>query len=200
MRSALDQFQTNIERVRNLGAIYKVLNAQTTEILDLSDLLRAEFVMAVSALDQYIHEIVRLGMLEAYHGERTHAQASLRFKITLESVLQGISIPTSDNWLDDQIKLRHAYQSFQHPDKIADAVRLISDIQLWNEVASHLGMPAQDVKQKLNLIVNRRNQIAHEADIDPSFPGQRWPIDEILADDAIDFIEQLVNTIYLIVS
>ena len=61
MRAAINQFRTNIERVRNLGTIYKALNAQTTDILDLSDLLRAELVMAVSAFDHYIHEIVRLG-------------------------------------------------------------------------------------------------------------------------------------------
>lgn len=67
MQAAISQFRANLERVRNLGAIYKTFRIQTTEVLDLSDILRAQLVMAVSAFDQYIHEIVRLGMLEAYH-------------------------------------------------------------------------------------------------------------------------------------
>jgi len=200
MQAAIDQFRTNIDRVRNLGAIYKALRAKTTELLDLSDILRAELVLAVSALDQLIHELVRSGMLEAYHGGRVRTQAFLRFQITLESALQGIGTSVGDSWLDDQIKNRHGYQSFQHPDKIGDAIRLISDAQLWNEVADHLALTPEDVKQKLILIVDRRNQIAHEADMDPSFPDTRWPIDDALVDDAINFIERLATAVFRVVS
>ena len=80
MQAAIDQFRRNIQRVRNLGAIYQALSAQTTQALDLSDLLRSELVMAVSALDHYIHELVRLGMLEAYQGNRVQTDASCGFK------------------------------------------------------------------------------------------------------------------------
>lgn len=200
MQTAIDQFRLNIERVRNLGTMYKVLRAQTTEVLDLSDILRAELVMAVSALDYYIHEIVRLGMLEAYSGNRIQTPAFLRFQVTLEAALQGISAPKSDSWLETQIRTRHSYQSFQHPDNIANAVRLISDVQLWNEVGKHLGMDSQDVKQELITIVDRRNKIAHEADMDASFPGKRWPINDVMVDDAINFIEQIAEAIYTVIS
>ena len=104
MQAAIDQFRVNIGRVRNLGTMYKILRTQTTKVLDLSDILRAELVMAVSALDQYIHELVRLGMLEAYSGHRVQTQAFLRFQVTLDGALQGISAPTSANWLEEQIR------------------------------------------------------------------------------------------------
>ena len=200
MEAAIEQFRVNIDRVRNLGAIFKALRSQTTEVLDLSDILRAELVMGVSALDHYVHELVRLGMLEIYHGHRIAPPAFLRFQVTLDNIIQGIANPADDSWLEDQIRSRHGYQSFQRPDKIAGAIRLISSVQLWNEVAQHSGMTAQQVKQKLTLVVERRDKIAHEADMNPSFPGNRWPIDEILADDAIDFIELLAETIYTLVS
>jgi len=200
MQAAIEQFRINIDRVRNLGAIFKALRSQTTEVLDLSDILRAELVMGVSALDHYVHELVRLGMLEIYHGHRIELPAFLRFQVTLDNIIQGIANPADDSWLENQIRSRHGYQSFQRSDKIADAIRLISSVQLWNEVAQHLGTTAQQVKQKLTLIVERRDKIAHEADMNPSFPGNRWPIDEILADDAIDFIELLAETIYTLVS
>lgn len=98
MQAAIDQFRTNIQRVSNLGNIYKILKNQTTEILDLSDILRAELVMTVSVLDYYIHELVRLGMLEAYNKKRVQTPAFLRFQVTLDSALKGISAPTSDNY------------------------------------------------------------------------------------------------------
>ena len=70
------------------------------------------------------------------------------------------------------------FSSFQQPDKIADAIRLFSDVKLWQQVALELAIPEQDVKARLKLIVDRRNKIAHEADVDPSFPNMRWPITE----------------------
>ncbi|MBI1929443.1 hypothetical protein HYR99_35015 [Candidatus Poribacteria bacterium] len=195
MEAAINQFRANIGHVRNLGAIHKALKAQTTQAIDLSDILRAELVMAVSALDHYIHEIARLGMLEVYHGTRAETLAFQRFQISLERVRQAITDPTSDDWLDSEIRLRHGWRSFQQADHIAEAIRLISDVKLWEEVATRLGKPPQDVKQQLNLIVDRRNKIAHEADMDPTLPGSRWPIDDALVDDAVNFIEQIAEII-----
>jgi hypothetical protein len=44
--------------------------------------------------------------------------------------------------------------------------------------------------------LDRRNKIAHEADMDPTNPGYRWPINEALIRDAIDFIERIVQAIF----
>ena len=43
---------------------------------------------------------------------------------------------------------------------------------------------------------DRRNKIAHEADLDQGNPGERWPIDRPLVEDAIDFIESTIRVIY----
>ena len=199
MQAAINQFRANIERVRKLGVIYSDSGAQTTLGLDFSDLLRSELVMAVSTLDHYVHEIVRLNMLEIFRGNRPETPAFLRFQISLESARQAINTPTSTEWLDDEIRTRHGWQSFQHPDKIADAIRLISDVKLWEAVGNHLGMLPQDARGQLNRIINRRNQIAHEADMDPDLPDTRWSIDETLVDDAVNFIEQIAEAIYDII-
>jgi RiboL-PSP-HEPN len=202
MLSAIEQFRANLLAVRNLDAIYRAVNALNTVALDLSDILRAEIVMIVSALDQYVHEVTRLGMLEIYQGQRTQTAAFLQFPITMESALLGISAPLDESWLDDQIKTRHGFQSFQTPDKIANAVRLFSDKPLWNEVAARMNIPPDNLKQRLKLIIERRNKIAHEADSNPSFPyfpGKRWTIDEGDVKDSIDFIEQVAETIHLVV-
>ncbi|NET70476.1 MAG: hypothetical protein F6K62_05625 [Sphaerospermopsis sp. SIO1G2] len=70
---------------------------------------------------------------------------------------------------------------------------------VWDEVANKMGKTAKDIKQQLNSIVYRRNKIAHEADIDPTLGlGNRWPIDELMVGDAVDFIEQIVDSIHQI--
>jgi hypothetical protein len=72
-----------------------------------------------------------------------------------------------------------------------------SDKKLWHEVRNYLGKPARDIKQQLNTIIDRSNKIAHEADIDPTFGiGSRWYIDENLVTNAVNFIEQLVESIH----
>lgn len=199
MQGAIEQFRINVERARNLSTIYKAITAQVTGALDLSDILRTALVMTVSALDHYVHEIVRVGMLEAYGGQRPQTPAFRRFQVSLAGALQGLGAPGDSDWLQSEIRTHHGYQSFQSPENIADGVRLISEVQLWNDVAARLGLDVKDVRDRLRLIVNRRNQIAHEADLDPSFPGRRWPVSETLVDGAIDFIEDLAEAIQVVV-
>lgn len=246
MQSALDQFHISIGRVRDLIAIHNSVKAKATGALDVSDMLRAALVLAVSALDYYVHEVVTLGMLEIHRGQRSEPvptanatqSAFSRFQVslggarqdrltaieiaswleadiqqqqgyeflqqpyTVSELIPAISSSILDklnrtSWLEREIRERLAYQSFQQADKIADAIRYISDKKLWNEVGAQMTRSAKDVKQQLNSIVDRRNKIAHEADIDPTFNiGDRWRIDEVIVGDAVDFIEVLVESIH----
>ncbi|MCU0543478.1 MAG: HEPN domain-containing protein [Oscillatoriaceae cyanobacterium Prado104] len=246
MQSALDQFRISISRVRDLIDLHNSVKAQATVALDVSDILRAALVLAVSALDYYVHEVVTLGMLEIHRGERseptpsanttqsafsrfqvslggarqdrlavidiaswleteieqTHGYAFLQQSYTVADLIPAISSSivkrlNNASWLESEIRERLGYQSFQQADKIADAIRYISDKKLWDEVANKISKPAKDIKQQLNSIVDRRNKIAHEADIDPTFNiGNRWNIDEVLVGDAVDFIELVVESIH----
>lgn len=200
MQSAIDLFRLSIARVRDLIAVHNSLKAQASSVLDLSDMLRAALVLAVSALDYYIHEVVRIGMLEIHRGQRTEPPAFSGFQISLGSARAAINAGQNiDSWLEDAIRQRHSYKSFQQPDAIADGVRLICDKKLWEEVSSNMGKPAKEIKQQFNLIIDRRNKIAHEADIDPTLSlGNRWPIDELLVNEAVDFLEQVVESIHKI--
>ena len=249
MQSAFDQFNISIGRVRDLIALHNSIKAQSTPALDLSDILRSALVLAISALDFYVHEVVTLGILEIHRGQRLEPNLSLnssqsafsRIQVslggarrermmavdiadwleseiqqsygdeflqqsyTISSLLPTVSSILLDklnnvSWLEDEIREQFSYKSFQQPDKIADAIRYICDKKLWDEVAIIMGKPAKDIKQQLTSIVDRRNKIAHEADIDPTYftLGKRWDIDEILVDDAVNFIEQVIKSLHQI--
>ena len=200
MKAALDQFQTNVARARALSGIAESLGALTTLVVDVTDIHRAALVLGVSALDHFVHEFVRLGMLEAHRGNRPVTDANLSFKIPILAVRTGFANPAQDDWLDEAIRKAHSWQSFEHPDKIADAIRLVSAIKLWQEVANEIRSDAQAVKASLTAIVDRRNKITHEADIDPTNPGHQWPINGVLVKDALDFLDRVVHTIYKLAS
>jgi hypothetical protein len=180
MKAALDQFEANLLRARSLCGISVSLTALTTVAVDLTDIYRASLVLGVSALDYFVHEFVRLGMLEVYRGNRPATDANLSFKIPLSAAKAGIADAKQDDWLDATIRETHGWLSFEHPDKIADAIRLMSAVKLWEEVAKEIGINAKAVKVRLTAIVDRRNKIAHEADMNPTDPGTRWPIDRAL--------------------
>jgi hypothetical protein len=54
---------------------------------DLTDILRAEWVYSVSAMDKLIHELVRIGMIEAFQGRRPQTAKFSSFGITTNTLL-----------------------------------------------------------------------------------------------------------------
>lgn len=196
MISAIEAFRSSMERARHLGGLHDALSSLTTCAVDYSDLLRAQLVLGVSALDYYVHEITVLGMVAVFEGRRPPTPAFLKYRVAIDSVLLGA---TGYAWFEADIRERHSHLSFQQPDKVADAIRLFSGVTLWQQVALQLSIPEQDVKVRLKLIVDRRNKIAHEADVDPSYPDMRWPITKSDVDQSLTYIVQICESIYVAV-
>lgn len=195
MQLAIEKFKQNIDRVRHLHGVYQHLSNNVTVAVDLDDLLRAEIVMTVSALDHYIHDLTRMGMIECWNGTRKKTDAFGKFAVRISTIVSPISPTSMLNNLDNEIRFKHSTLSFQKSDKIADAVRLFTDIKLWEEVSKLLRMPLRDVKIKLDLIADRRNKIVHEADVDPSYPRQLWPIDAKMVVEMVDYIDSIAFSI-----
>ena len=196
MQKVLQQFKTNISRAQELGALGAVVSQLTTSAIDVSDIFRAQIVLGVSALDHFVHELTRVGMIEASTGGRLKTDAFSRFQIPLSAVELALSGQSQDDWLGEAIRERHSWLSFQFPEKIADAVRLFSPVRLWETVGTELTLSPEHVKLRLRLIVERRNKIAHEADVYPTNPGFRWPIDKTMSDESLAFIVQVGEAIF----
>ncbi|MCK5877073.1 MAG: hypothetical protein KAG43_05520 [Candidatus Marithrix sp.] len=192
MQAAIEQFRENIQRVKNLAVSHAYLVANTE--LDMSDILRAEVVLIVSALDTFIHNIVRLGMLEILKGDRTQTKKYQEFSVKMKI----IRFDERYSWFEEEIRRRHNQSSFQQAESIKKAMEHILETDIWKLVADKLQKDKKDITRKLDLIIKRRNQIAHESDIDPTFPNTRYPIDEQLTRDIIVFVEEIVETIYAI--
>lgn len=191
---ARNVFGQNVTYVRNLVGLARALAGTTTPAVDLSDLLRASLVLLVSAFDTYVHERVRAGMLEAHRGVTPQTPSFAAFSVSMSAVGAALADTTSDAWLETEIRRQHGLKSFQKAEKVAEALRLVSTLPVWDSVAADLGIPAKDLRIRLDLIVDRRNQIAHEADLDPT-TGLRWPISDGDVEASISFVEQLVDSL-----
>jgi len=134
-------------------------------------------------------------MFEVLRGARPQTPAFENFTVSMKMVIDARADPSKDNWLDPAVRAQHGHKPFMKADDIADAFRLISSVPLWPAVGTALGTDANGAKATLKTIVDRRNKIAHEADLDPTQPGVRWPISDSIASHAVDEVEAIVRAI-----
>ncbi|MGW5690992.1 hypothetical protein ACWEWX_08535 [Streptomyces asiaticus] len=187
-------FKQNITYARDLISTASALRSQLTSAINTDDLLRSSLVQGVSAFDHFVHEEVRARMIAIQLGQNRRAKGFDKFRVSLAAVNLALT-SGGVSWLEQEVREQHGYLSFQQPDKVADAFRLVSEVSLWVEVSKHLGVRVEDVKRQLKLIVDRRNKIAHEADTDPTPPRSRYPIGEKMVRDSLDFLEAMVDGI-----
>ena len=70
-----------------------------------------------------------------------------------------------------------------------------------NSVAIQLQSTSKDVRDRLRLVVDRRNKIVHEADSNPTYGqiGILWPLNSTQTDEAVTFIEDVAEAIHTVV-
>lgn len=199
MNDPFARFLDNIDRVYELGGLADAINSVSNSVLDVSDIYRSQVVLCVSALDCYIHSAVRRGIVDIYTGVRPCTNAYNSFPVDMSSLHRSHSDSDPVAWLNDYVIEKHGYLSFQHPDKISPVLKCISDKPIWVEVARLMSVDSATVKLRLKLVVSRRNQIAHESDLDPSDPSVRWSITKSDVEDVVDFVLNLVTAINLVI-
>lgn len=202
-------FEAVWSRCNEIKGLHAYLDGQTTGALSPDELLRSERVARVSALDLFVHELISQKMVEIFEGRRPSCPGYGRFSCSAETIhrVRDATSPldaSSAFYLDVKNKLSRI--TFQSPDDIADGVRMISSCELWNEIAVRRGAEANNktkiakgLKLDLSLVVERRNKIAHEGDLQPTIPRTPWPISRSDVDFAATLIENIVRDIDAIV-
>lgn len=201
----LQHFDMVSARCGELTALHTYLAGSVAAVVPLDELLRSEWVARVSALDLYVHELVAQGMVAIFEGARPPTPAYLKFRVTSESLNRIRSAATTTDAaaaFDLDVREQLGRVTYQFPDDIADGVRLCCGIELWNEVALKMGATpatksaeAKLIKRTLSLIVQRRNKIAHEGDLQPLPPREPWPITKGDVHGIASFIDRVVRTI-----
>lgn len=198
MNNAMIVFRSLIEQCSTTMVVYEYLESKCVP-LDAFDLLRWQYVLAVSALDKYIHDIVRIGMIQIFQGNRseTAKYKSFRIEFSLATIINNSANP--EIVFSNEITRQHSFLAFQDPDKIADALSYIWEAKhKWSIISSNMATPISetDLKTKLKNIVIRRNQIVHEGDcLSTQIPLQQQIITKADTQDVINFIKELVVAI-----
>jgi hypothetical protein len=188
--------------VKQLGAIYLAFVNNVTQAISLDELLRAELVLAVGALDCYIHDLVRIGMGGFFKAGKGESNAYQNFAVSLDFVKKLLLASSGTEKLalfEQEIRRLHGYRTFQTAENISQALSFLGIKAIWDKVGAILGMSSSDVRTQLDLIIDRRNCIAHESDVDPSLGlGNKYPIDFPSVDKAVGFLNSVVHAIHQI--
>jgi hypothetical protein len=193
------------QRADLFAALHAFVVGQVAAVMQPDELLRAEWAIRVSALDLYVHEIVAQNLLNIFRGHRPVCPGYSKLQVSSDTLMtihgNGPGM-ASDTAFDLEIRTRLSRVTYQYPDDIADGIRMISPIELWNEIVIHHGATSQTMKGAssalrgtLTQIVNRRNKIVHEGDLQPTFPRTPWPIARADVDQVKNTIEQIVTGI-----
>lgn len=219
MNNAYNIFRQSVANIKKFGCIYDKL-CQDYPLLttDLDDMLRAQIVYVVSAMDCYFHDVVRQGIIESYLQQRAQTAKWKSTTVTMEHAQALVGIETQYppntpqrtidvvNSLNNIIRPILKTMSFQQSDKIKDALSYIWDEQhKMQSIATSIAYPLQGdnindkvrcLEQKLKLIIDRRNKIAHEADWDYARDCKQ-SISKAEVDDIVFFIEMFVNAVHI---
>jgi hypothetical protein len=198
-------FEEVWQRCELFAALHGYMKNHVTAALQPDELLRAEWASRVSALDLYMHELVAQNLLGIFDGTRPTCSGFARLHVSSDTLMRIQSATTAadrSSAFDLEVRTKLSRVTYQYPDDIADGVRLISPCKLWNDVAIKLGATAaalstrkESLKKRLSLIVDRRNKIVHEGDLQPTIPRTPWPISRADVSDVAAFIHEIVCAI-----
>ena len=65
----------------------------------------------------------------------------------MESVILGQNNLTSQAWFENEIRISHGYQTFLQPDKLSDALKLISEKNVWAQISAIQRIPSKEIKK-----------------------------------------------------
>lgn len=203
MLTAFRQFNDNYKYIQELDSLYIFLKTDLKIGVDLADILRAEIVYSVSAFDKLVHDLVRIGMVECFQGTRTKTNSFKNFQVTsdtLTEIMNSHNNPSttypSVYWFEQEVVLRNKYISFQDPSKISEGLSYIwTEQHKWQKIALKMGQDEKAIKTTLTNIINRRNKIVHESDIDIQ-TGIKFNIEHPDVNYTTSFIEKLGTAIY----
>lgn len=186
-------FDEQLNSLQTLSSIYGFIKKSAPH-MDADALLRAEYVLLVSSFDNYIHNIVRRKIGENFFASNPMPKD---FSLPIE-VFQLMRMDGTESGqkslLDSYLNKLLAKDSFQSPKSIEYALGLIDISKIWTAAASTFCNTADNVKNELALIVQRRNQIAHEADVDITTGLPRAISIEVVS-DCRNFLQLLVKSI-----
>ena len=190
MINIIEIYKKNILAINNSISIYQYLESQAKN-LDATILLRAQFVLIVSALDTYVHTLVINKIIDSFFSSDQEIDIQIDIPLSLAFEIENANDDEKKEKLYSFLIKKLSKDSFQSRKSIEYAFAIIGINKIWSQLGEKMNMKSDDVKNTLAIIVNRRNKIAHESD----WNNITGSYEDIEVDDVLQckkFIDSLV--------
>ena len=187
----LKQFNSSIEVVRQKDEIIQFLSAHGQSTLEIR---QSQIILLMSALDLYIHDIVKYCIIQKFNGNQTKTKQYKELLIPMQSVELAIQNPESSDWLDEVITSINQYKSFTSYGKIKNQLEAVGlKSKKFNELVlkTESDFGVSDLIEKLRSL---RNRLAHQDQ--ESINSLESELTEEKINQSIGFIYQLVQDIH----
>lgn len=196
-----ESFVTNLSYARKMVRAGQALEVLSPKGIDTADFYRAAWVQSIAALEHWVQEEVLRRVAEEAAKDDPDMPRKLReYPLPLhcvEQVQRGEA--TTAEVVAERVRQDIARQTLQNPDAIAKVMALVTDVKVWREAAKWVNRWSQyrtsyddkRLRGQYVLLLRRRNQIAHDADLIDGDLKQRRPISEADVTDALNWIERI---------
>jgi hypothetical protein len=172
------------------------------------DVRRMSVVMGIAALDTYMHRLIVHRVYDHKTLPKGVANLTLNFSNALkqadESAAAARAAPRNIRprvALKRMLRDRLLRDSFQNFEAVGDALAMAGLTKPWSKIGGQMTPPQKSVqiRSRLNAIVRRRNQIAHEGDyerLDRPQNARTNPIAQAEASSNLDYLADLIDAIH----
>lgn len=192
--AAVATFDHAMDRSRQMISLFDALTAIRPNEPANDDALRSAYILAVSSFDFFAHEVAAIETKHRF----TTGQRTRNIHLPME-VMTIADLEARIASAEACIRHSNSFKAFVDPAKLAELLSCYC-LKPWDKltvllnagVAESERRSAEDIKGQLKTIWKRRNQIAHEADVNPALAGvSLWPIDKTDTEITIRFIAAL---------
>ena len=163
-----ERFDNNLDSIRKQFDIAESLKAEG-KIEECETVWRSQVVFLESALDFYIHEVSKYGMLNIFSGNWEKTEKYNNYQVPMKYVEEGFKNPESKAWLLQYLNERFSTEVYLSADSMKNQLNLLG---LFFEPVMEKAFPKpsppdssyREGRKVVKELFERRNQIAHQTD------------------------------------
>ncbi|WP_017557071.1 restriction endonuclease [Nocardiopsis baichengensis] len=197
-----EQFVANLDYARNMvvgGRALAGIRGAAANYGDLQqahpeDLFRAAWSQGVSALDHWLHEEIAEHAVALLTSPERPLPRQLEKLSLRDSIAERRSGDSEVTALSEAVKDAIRYVTYQRSRKISEGLKLVTDRssdEIWERVGKSENLSIERARTKQDAIVDRRNRIAHRADL--ADDGTRSPMSAGEAQEALRWIAHVAD-------
>lgn len=163
-----EHFDQNLTSIRKQFDIADTLKSEGN-VEECETIWRSQVLFLESALDFYIHEISKYGILNIFSGDWDKTDKYNNYQVPMKYVEEGLKNPESKSWLLEYLNERFSSEVYLSFESMKNQLNLLG---LFFEPVMDKAFPKpstpdplyREGKKVVRELFERRNQIAHQTD------------------------------------